>query len=855
MVYLMLYRNKFDTLFDDKALRYYLCSNKKGYTLIYPNNFEEKVGFERIRQLTERYCSTELAKDKLRTVNFSTSYEWIIREVNLVDELRLILMMEEGFPQSGYVNVDNLLKKLTVIGTFLDAEEMVLLRSALEVVNSIVTFLNNTEDGKYPYLLAMSEGITSFPQVVADIDRIIDRFGRVKDNASPKLQEIRREIHAKESQISRRMAAILKNAQAEGFVDEDVQISIREGRPVIPVSAANKRKIRGFVHDESATGKTFYVEPIEVVELNNEIKELRYEERREIIVILTTFADKLRPILPDLMGAVDYMATVDFIKAKAKLALDIDGAKPILVDYPNLSWRNARHPILMLTLRKEGKEVVPLNIELTKENHLLLISGPNAGGKSVCLTTVGLLQYMLQCGFLVPLSAISEMGIFESLFIDIGDEQNLENDLSTYSSHLLNMKMFLRGISDKSVILIDEFGSGTEPTVGGAIAESLLGQFVEKKTFGVVTTHFSNLKYYAAETKGIVNGAMMFDVHKIQPLFKLEMGKPGSSFAFEIARKIGLPESVLTSAAEKVGDDYVNMEKQLRQIARDRNYWESKRDKIKRNEKRLEELVAKYEKDLSEIKDLRKDVVDKARQEAKVILADANKSIERTIREIKESNAEKEKTRMARRQFEEAKEKIEEETSSEDERIARKMEQLRQREERKGIRIEQGTKAEPKKANKPLEIGDKVKLKGQDAVGEITQLSGKNATVAFGHIFTSVKVDKLERASNAEYQQKIREDRTVSSAVVEMSTRRNNFKSNVDLRGMRADEALEVVRDLVDEAIMLSISDLRILHGKGNGILKQLIRDYLKTVGLVQKVADEREELGGAGITVVKLDV
>lgn len=823
-------------------------------SLIYPNNFEEKVGFERIRQLTEKYCSTELAKEKLHSVKFTTSYEWIFREISLVDELRIILMMEEGFPQSGYVNVDNLLKKLNVIGTFLDAEELVLLRSALEVVNAIVVFLNNTEEGKYPYLVAMSDGISSFPNVTSGIDRIIDRFGRVKDNASPKLLEVRREISTKESQISRRMASILKNAQSEGFVDEDVQISIREGRPVIPVSAANKRKIRGFVHDESATGKTFYIEPIEVVELNNEIKELHYEERREIIAILTTFADGLRPILPDLMGAVDYMADVDFIKAKARVALDIEATKPILVDYPNLSWRNAKHPVLMLSLRKEGKQVVPLNIELTRDSHLLLISGPNAGGKSVCLTTVGLLQYMLQCGFLVPLSEISEMGIFENLLIDIGDEQNLENDLSTYSSHLLNMKMFLKNINEKSVILIDEFGSGTEPTVGGAIAESLLNQFVEKKTFGVITTHFSNLKYYAADTKGIVNGAMMFDVHKIQPLFKLEIGKPGSSFAFEIARKIGLPESVLEAAAEKVGDDYVNMEKQLRQIARDRNYWESKRDKIKRNEKRLEELVEKYEKDLAEIKELRKDVVDKARLEAKSILSDANKSIERTIREIKESNAEKEKTRQARQSFEQERLLLEQENASEDDRIARKMEQLKLRQERKG-NAPATPKSEPKKPSKPLVVGDKVRLKGQDAVGEITQLSEKNATVAFGHIYTSVKVDKLERASNADFQQKVRETRTVSSTVVEMSTRRNNFKSNVDLRGMRADEALEIVRDLVDEAIMLSISDLRILHGKGNGILKQLIRDYLRTVDLVKSFGDEREELGGAGITIVKLDL
>ena len=823
--------------------------------MIYPNTFEEKVGFDRIRQLTERYCATELAKEKLHAVKLSTNYEWITREICLVEELRQILMMEEGFPQTGYVNVDNLLKKLAVIGTFLDPNEMVLLRSALDVVNSILSFLRRVDAEKYPYFVRMSEGISAFPSVVAGIDGIIDRFGKVKDNASPRLLEIRREISAKESQISRRMAAILKSAQASGVVDEDVQISIREGRPVIPVSAANKRKIKGFVHDESATGKTFYIEPIEVVELNNEIKELYYDERREIVVILTTFADGLRPMLPDLLGAIDYMATVDFVKAKAKVALDIDAVKPILVDYPHLSWRNAKHPILMLTLKKEGKQVVPLNIELNKDTHLLLISGPNAGGKSVCLTTVGLLQYMVQSGFLVPLSEISEMGIFESLLIDIGDEQSLENDLSTYSSHLLNMKMFLRSISPKSIILIDEFGSGTEPTVGGAIAEALLGQFLERKTFGVITTHFSNLKYFASNAKGIVNGAMMFDVTNIQPLFKLEMGKPGSSFAFEIARKIGLPESVLASASEKVGDEYVSMEKQLRQIARDKNYWEGKRDKIKRNEKRLDELVAKFEKDLLEIKDLRKDVVEKAKVEAKTILSEANKSIERTIREIKESNAEREKTRLARQQFEKEKERIESESEDEDARIARKMEQLRLRQERKSDKVEKEPKAPAAKAQKPFEVGDKVRLRGQDAVGEITQISGKNATVAFGNIYTSVKVEKLDRASNAEYQQKIREDRTVSSTVVEMSTRRNNFKSNVDLRGMRADEALEMVRDLVDEAIMLSISDLRILHGKGNGILKQLIRDYLKTVDLVKSFGDEREELGGAGITIVKLDV
>ncbi len=823
--------------------------------MIYPNTFEEKVGFDRIRQLTERYCSTELAKEKLHAVTFSTNFEWITREICLVEELRQILLMEVGFPQSGYVNVDNLLKKLSILGTFLDTEELVLLRGALDVVNSILNFLRNVEQSKYPYFVQMSDGISAFPSVVASIDSIIDRFGKVKDNASPKLQEIRREIYSKESQISRRMASILKSAQHEGLVDDDVQLSIREGRPVIPVSAANKRKIKGFVHDESATGKTFYIEPIEVVELNNEIKELYYDERREIVAILTRFADSLRPSLPDLLGAVDYMATVDFTKAKAKVALDVEGVKPILVDYPHISWRNAKHPILMLSLRKEKKQVVPLSLELDKNTHLLLISGPNAGGKSVCLTTVGLLQYMMQSGFLVPLSEISEMGIFESLLIDIGDEQSLENDLSTYSSHLLNMKMFLRSINEKSIILIDEFGSGTEPTVGGAIAESLLTQFLEKKTFGVITTHFSNLKYFAADAKGIVNGAMMFDVHKIQPMFKLEMGKPGSSFAFEIARKIGLPESVLAAASEKVGDDYVNMEKQLRQIARDRNYWESKRDKIKRNEKRLEELVDKYEKDLSEIKELRKDVVDKAKVEAKSILSEANRSIERTIREIKESNADKEKTRQARKEFEQEKVRLESDSESEDDRLARKMENLRQRQERKLSKADNVPAPSTPVVKKPFELGDKVRLKGQDAVGEITQLSGKAATVAFGHLYTSVKLDKLERASNAEYQKDIRDNRAVSSTVMEMSTRRNNFKSNVDLRGMRAEEALEVVRDLVDEAIMLGISDLRILHGKGTGVLKQLIREYLNATGLVKTCGDERVELGGAGITVVKLDV
>ncbi|HEX7584068.1 MAG TPA: endonuclease MutS2, partial [Prolixibacteraceae bacterium] len=504
--------------------------------------------------------------------------------------------------------------------------------------------------------------------------------GKIKDYASPELSQIRKELLSKQSGVSKRLQAILKKAQDDGLVEEDASVAMRDGRAVIPVASAFKRKLNGIVHDESSTGKTSYIEPAEVVELNNQIRELEYAEIREIVRILTTFSNDIRPYLPDLLLAYEFLGKIDFIRAKAIYAIDINGIKPYLENKCQLEWESAVHPLLMLALRRENRKVVPLNITLTPKKHILLISGPNAGGKSVCLKTVGLLQYMLQCGLLIPVKESSATGIFDKLFIDIGDEQSIENDLSTYSSHLLNMKFFLKNSNEKTLVLIDEFGTGTEPMLGGAIAESILGQLNEMNTFGVITTHYTNLKHFASSSEGIENAAMMYDSAKMEPLFQLDIGKPGSSFAFEIARKIGLPEKILEDATEKIGKDHINFDKHLRDIVRDKRYWETKRQKIRKVEKSLDELAEKYETDLGQLDKQRKEILLKARQEADQILSEANKRIENTIFEIRESQADKEKTKLIRAKLTDFKKKVEESTTAQDEQISLKIQKLKEKE-------------------------------------------------------------------------------------------------------------------------------------------------------------------------------
>lgn len=830
-------------------------------SLFYPDSFEQKVGFDRIREIVSGKCLCTLGKSKTMSAGFLNDYNTISKLISQTDEMKTICLMEKSFPADNYIDSTPYLEKIKVEGTWLTENELFDLKRSLESIKAIISFFNKHRESGYPNLTELSKNISYYPYITERIDSIINRFGKIKDNASPELARIRGEISSKQGSVSKKIQSILKSAQTEGIVDMDASPSVRDGRVVIPVAAGNKRKIKGFVQDESATGKTVYIEPIEIVELNNEIRELEYDERREVVRILMEFAAAIRPYLPDLFTAYDFLGTIDFIRAKALFAIDVGGSKPIMSDETKLFFRKAKHPLLFITLQREKKELIPLDIELNNENRILLISGPNAGGKSVCLKTVGLLQYMLQCGFLPTLLENSEMGIFSKIFIDIGDEQSIENDLSTYSSHLINMKNFIRNADSKSLILIDEFGAGTEPLAGGAIAEAILQIFCDNGIFGVITTHYTNLKHFAAGKPGIINGAMLFDTGKIQPLFKLEIGKPGSSFAFEIARKIGLPDEILQSASAKVGEDHVSFEKHLREISRDKHYWEKKRDSIRITNKKVEEIEKKLEQELLTIKEQRKQILSKAKNEAEELLADTNRQIEKTIREIKESNAEKEKTKSARAELDSFKDDFRNGTAPDEENINRKIELIRQRQQRREERkkekdSEQKAEFQTNSKEDILIKGSKVKLKDQEIVGEIIELGPKNAVVAFGNMMTSIELEKLIKITTTEYRKAIRDvPLSKTGSGYDLHQQRLNFKTEIDIRGYRADEALQEVQDLVDKALMFGISQVRVLHGKGNGILRQLIRDYLSSTHGIKSFADEHIEHGGSGITVIKLDV
>ncbi|MDR3350185.1 MAG: Smr/MutS family protein [Prevotellaceae bacterium] len=823
----------------------------------YPAGIEQKIAFDRIREWAARYCATAAGKQKIYAASFSSSCNEVQRQLSLTDEMRTCLLMENTFPNDGYVDASPFLKKLRIQGLYLDVAELFDLRRALDTVHAVLQFFKKTKDGLYPSLKQLIAPVTLYPAVMQRLDAIITKHGVIKDNASPELLTVRRSMADKQTQVARRMQHILKAAQAEGFTAENAAISIRDGRAVIPLPAGNKRKIKGLVYDESATGKTVFVEPLEVVELNNEIKELGYAEQREIQKILQAFAAFLLPYLEDVMAATDLLGEIDFIRAKAQWAIETGAVKPMVYDVPQINLQKARHPLLEKALKKEGKTIVPLDLQLCREKHILLISGPNAGGKSVCLKTVGLLQYLLQCGFLVTASENSEMGMFHDLCIDIGDEQSIENDLSTYSSRLLNMKYFVQHATPDTLVLIDEFGSGTEPAAGGAIAEAVLDCLVKLQAFGVITTHYTNLKYYAASTEGIVNGAMQFDVQKIQPLFFLETGAPSSSFAFELARKTGLPEAIVKTAEEKAGSQYVNIEKNLRDIARDKRYWEEKRQRIRQTDKQLEDVTARYQSELAELQKIRKQIIQEAKDEAKRLLAEANKRIERTILEIKEAQAEKEQTKLVRREVETFKQQLQAETpSGADEKIARKIAQLRQRQERREQRKKEKSAVETEvkiTKEQPLQTGDKVRLKGQDTAGEVVKITAGVVTVGIGNMLINVPAERLERISGNEFRS-LQKSRPVISMNTGYNTsqRKLNFKTAIDVRGQRAEEALDNVMRFIDEALMVGASEVKILHGKGNGILKEEIRKLLRTFGGISSIADEHLDRGGAGITVVQ---
>ena len=846
--------------------------------MIYPQTYEQKIGFDQIRGRLTGLCLCSLGEGLVREMEFSANFDSIRRQVKQTMEMMRIVQGED-FPDQNFFDVRASLKRIRIQNTSFNVEELFCLQRSLLTIYNIVTFLQRCSDDDntiplYPYLYALTQEVKTYPQMVKRIDQILDKFGHVKDTASPALLSIRQELASTAGSVSRALQNILRSAKGEGLIDKDVSPTLRDGRLVIPVAPAMKRKIRGIVHDESDTGRTVFIEPAEVVEANNKIRELESEERKEINRILMEFTQTVRPEVEDMLRSYEFLAQIDFIRAKAKFAIITKSTEPRMENKQLLDWAIAVHPLLELKFdtyniehkEEEPRKVVPLDITLTQKQRILLISGPNAGGKSVCLKTVGLLQYMFQCGMPVPVAKSSIFGIFRSIFIDIGDEQSLENDLSTYSSHLLNMKNMMKHCDGKSLILIDEFGGGTEPQIGGAMAEAMLKVFNKKHAFGVITTHYQNLKHYAQETEGIVNGAMLYDRQLMQPLFQLSIGNPGSSFAIEIARKTGIPDEVIKDASEIVGKDYINSDKYLQDIVRDKRYWEQKRQSIHQHEKQMEQTIQRYEEDIQKLHDQRKVIIAHAKEEAEQMLKESNAKIEQTIKDIKEAQAEKERTRMIRQDLADFKQDIREiDPDIADEKIRRQMEKLVARRKRKeekknapqlprgeGSRdvLNQTTNNE---GPRPLQANDYVRMKGQTTVGQIQKVNGNEATVIFGHITTNVKLNRLEPAEAPQ------KEKNVAATFVSVQTRneiRNttlNFKEQLDVRGMRGDEAIQAVTYFIDDALVARASRVKILHGTGTGALKTVIRQYLNTMPPVADFYDEDIRFGGAGITIVEL--
>ncbi len=875
--------------------------------MIYPNNFEHKLGFDEIRRLLKGHCLSTLGKEKVDEIAFSTDAAQVNEWLTQVREFRRLQEEKDDFPMQYFFDVREAVSRIRLEGTHLEEDEVWDLRRSLETIANIVKYLNRTSDEDdaereglepdypYPALHRLTEGVMTFPAMIRRIDSILDKFGKIKDSASMTLAGIRHELEKTQGSISRTLYTILHSAQKDGLVEKDAAPTMRDGRLVLPVAPSVKRRINGIVHDESATGKTVFIEPAEVVEANNRVRQLEAEERREVIRILTVFTDEVRPHVKEILDSYQFLATIDLIYAKTQLAQQTKAFEPQVENRPHLDWIRAVHPLLQLSLEKQGKNVVPLDIMLSGEKQevrgekqevrgerkpssgrLLIISGPNAGGKSVCLKTVGLLQYMLQCGLPIPIGDRSTTGLFHHILIDIGDEQSIENDLSTYSSHLMNMKQMMKMADAHTLLLIDEFGSGTEPTIGGAIAEAMLKQFWKKQAFGVITTHYQNLKHFAEDHPGVINGAMLYDRHEMQALFLLAIGQPGSSFAIEIARKTGIPEEVIKEASDIVGSDYIQSDKYLQDIVRDKRYWEGKRQTIHQHEKSLESKINRYEDELTEIDRQRKEILRKAKEEAEELLRESNKKIENAIREIREAQAEKERTRLVREELNTFKEELAEiDTKDNDEVIARKIRQLQERKERREKRkLEKAQKAanpsttvavsKPAEAEKPIAAGDTVRIKGLTSVGEVESTDGKMAVVIFGGMKTKMRADRLEHAEKPKSQLSKQEERNSNIAgsygVVSRDTRdvidnrKLNFKQDIDVRGMRGDEAINAITYFIDDAILVGVSRVRILHGTGTGVLRQLIRQYLATVPNVSHFRDEHVQFGGAGITVVDLD-
>ena len=812
---------------------------------------EAKIGFDKIRRIISDRCLTDYAVERVAGEEFSNDAAVIGRRLRLTDEMRLVMMFEENFPTTGYIDTP-FLDSLAKPGSCIDVLSLGKLKTATDTIRRILHFFGSVKDGVYPELKRLAGPVRTFPEIQRRIESILDKYGDIKDSASDRLMEIRGSIRSKEAAISKRAGAILRQAQEAGISDSDASVNIRDGKFLIPVSSSAKRKLPGFVYDESASGKTTFIEPAEIIELENEISALHFEESREIQKILYDFTEFLRPYIPELLKGAEFLGETDFLMAKAQTALDFIAGMPVISADGSLNLRKARHPLLEKALKAEGREMIPLTITLTTGKRILLISGPNAGGKSVCLKTTGLLQYMFQWGMLVPTSETSELPIFDRIAVSIGDNQNIENDLSTYSSFLADMRDMLASADDRTLVLIDEFGSGTEPAAGGAIAEAILAEMDKRGVYGVITTHYTNLKLYASsQGEHVTNGAMLYDSSRIEPMFKLEIGLPGNSFAFELARKMKLPEPIVKDAENRAGDEFVGMERNLRKIARNRRALDEKLQKVKHSDKALTELTERYEKELEDIRRLRESILADARREAEEIVRGAGSRVERTIREIREAQAEKEQTRAARQELQNFLGGLEQkklgEQKKREEYIDRKLSQLQKRKKKKEAAAQKEQKQEP------LKVGEKVRIKDNGLVGEVSKISSRSVTLIIGNVTSTMSPDKVERISSNEFREATR--RTFGTPVQKVDSsiteRKLNFSPELDIRGERLSDALNTVMHYIDDAIMLNVGMVRIIHGKGTGVLREEIQKYLRSVpGL--NVSDEDIRNGGTGVTIVK---
>lgn len=814
--------------------------------MIYPDSkYENKIGFDSVKERLRSLCLTPTGAALIDGISFSARFDTVKRWLSATFQMLGIEQSDDPLPLVAVNDITPALSTLRIPGTFLSTQELVSVRRSMQCVVDLAAFFqrHRRDDGTsaFPELDLEARDLAPSPAVITAINRIIDQYGEVRDSASAELSRIRRELQSTSGTINSIMRRVISRAVSEGYLEGDTTPSVRDGRLVLPVAPAFKRKIGGIVHDESASGKTYYIEPAEIVEANNRVRELQMDERREITRLLQALADELRPHLEEMAGSLQALATLDFIRAKAMYAIEINATLPHLHDTPELEWYHATHPVLLETLRRQDKEIVPLDITLTATDRILIISGPNAGGKSVCLKTVGIVQYMAQCGLLPPVYENSHIGIFDSIFIDIGDDQSLEDDLSTYSSHLKNMKFFLAHGDGRTLALIDEFGAGTEPQIGGALAQAILVRFNELGMWGVINTHFTNIKQLAETSPGLVNGSMLYDRHLMQPTFRLAIGSPGSSFAVEIARKIGLPASIIANAEEIVGSDYINADKYLLDIARDKRYWENKRLSIKQKEKKIESVLASYEEDAATLRQQRRDIIADARDQARRILEGSNAAIERTIHDIRTAQAERESTLAARQRLAEHRRSLDNDSTSRHPLLDKAPKSKKQRQPK------------PSAQEKPLQPGDNVKLDGQGEPGRILEINGKQAVVAFGLLKTTVKLDRL-KATLAQPKSGAGKTTFISQSTIDSQRDRQlQFKQEIDVRGMRADEAIQAVTYFIDDALQFNAQRVRILHGTGTGALRQAIRQYLSTVNGVSSYHDEDVRFGGAGITIVNL--